>query len=163
MRSTSAAAVRGSTSSTTLPIRASRSRRTASPSAISPVPASQTREKPVESGFLSDYSKLEPGGDDRAQLVYIKPGLSVSAYRAVYVEPVKLHAATTDSDLAELFSLFVFATLSLFLGMVDLKASAGTGADEFVDRGHEPSVERDAEDEAADTRRYLGHTFRRVA
>lgn len=62
----------------------------------------QTREKPVESGFLSDYSKLEPGGDDRAQLVYLKPGLSVAAYRAVWVEPVKLHAATTDSDLAEL-------------------------------------------------------------
>jgi hypothetical protein len=62
----------------------------------------QTREKPVESGFLSDYSKLAPGGDDRAQLVYLKPGLDVSSYRAVRIEPVKLHAASTDSDLAEL-------------------------------------------------------------
>ena len=62
----------------------------------------QTRETPVESGFLSDYSKLAPGGDDRAQLVYLKPGLDVSGYRAVYIEPVKLHAAATDSDLAEL-------------------------------------------------------------
>jgi hypothetical protein len=62
----------------------------------------QTRSEAVESGFLSDYSKLEPGGDDRAQLVYIKPGLSVASYRAVYIEPVKLHAAATDSDLAEL-------------------------------------------------------------
>ena len=62
----------------------------------------QVRSEAVESGFLSDYSKLEPGGDDRAQLLYIKPGLSLAAYRAVTVEPVKLHAATTDSDLAEL-------------------------------------------------------------
>lgn len=62
----------------------------------------QTREKPVESGFLSDYSKLAPGGEDRAQLVYAKPGLDLSSYRAVRVEPVRLHAATTDSDLAKL-------------------------------------------------------------
>jgi hypothetical protein len=62
----------------------------------------QVRSKPVESGFLSDYSKLAPGGDDRAQLVYLKPGLDVSSYRAVRIEPVKLHAATEDSDLEKL-------------------------------------------------------------
>jgi hypothetical protein len=62
----------------------------------------QTREKPVESGFLSDYSKLAPGGDDRARLVYLKPGLDVSSYRAVRIEPVKLHAAAQGSDLAKL-------------------------------------------------------------
>jgi hypothetical protein len=62
----------------------------------------QTREKPVESGFLSDYSKLQPVGEDRAQLVYLKPGLDLSSYRAAWIEPVKLHAAATDSNLAEL-------------------------------------------------------------
>ena len=62
----------------------------------------QTREKPIESGFLSDYSKLQPGGDDRARLLYLKPGLDVSGYRAVRVEPVRLHAAAEDSDLAKL-------------------------------------------------------------
>lgn len=62
----------------------------------------QTREKPIESGFLSDYSKLAPGGDDQAQLVYMKPGLDVSSYRAVRIEPVKLHAAAQDSDLEKL-------------------------------------------------------------
>jgi hypothetical protein len=62
----------------------------------------QTRAKPVESGFLSDYSKLAPGGEDRAQLVFVEPGLELSSYRAVRVEPVKLHAAGTDSDLAKL-------------------------------------------------------------
>jgi hypothetical protein len=55
-----------------------------------------------ESGFLSDYSKLAPGGDDRARLLYIKPGLDLSAYRAVWVEPVKLHASADASDLAKL-------------------------------------------------------------
>jgi hypothetical protein len=62
----------------------------------------QTRDEAVESGFLSDYSKLTPGGDDQAQLVYMKPGLDVQSYRAVRIEPVKLHAASTDSDLAKL-------------------------------------------------------------
>jgi hypothetical protein len=62
----------------------------------------QTREIPAESGFLSDYSKLAPGGDDQAQLVYLKPGLDVSSYHAVRVEPVKLLAAAQDSDLAKL-------------------------------------------------------------
>jgi hypothetical protein len=62
----------------------------------------QTREKPVESGFLSDYTKLAPGGDDRAQLAYFEPGLDLSSYHAVQIEPVRLYAATKDSDLAEL-------------------------------------------------------------
>ena len=62
----------------------------------------QTRGKPAESGFLSDYSKLQPGGDDRAQLLYIEPGLDLSSYRALRLEPVKLYAAAEDSELAEL-------------------------------------------------------------
>lgn len=62
----------------------------------------QTREEPVESGFLSDYSKLQPGGKDRVQLVYLEPGLDVSRYRAVRIEPVKLYATAPDSDLAKL-------------------------------------------------------------
>jgi len=64
----------------------------------------QTRADPVkyESGFLSDYSKLEPGGDDRARLVYMKPGLDVSGYNALQIVPVKLHAAAEGSDLADL-------------------------------------------------------------
>jgi hypothetical protein len=62
----------------------------------------QTRSDAVESGFLSDYSKLAPGGKDRAQLLYIQPGLDVSGYRAIRIEPLKLHAAAEDSDLAKL-------------------------------------------------------------
>jgi len=62
----------------------------------------QTRETPAESGFLSDYSKLAPGGDDRAQLLYIQPGLSLADYQSLKLEPVKLYAGAKDSDLAKL-------------------------------------------------------------
>jgi hypothetical protein len=62
----------------------------------------QTRSDAFESGFLSDYSKLAPGGKDRAQLLYIRPGLDVSSYRAIRIEPVKLYAAAEDSGLAGL-------------------------------------------------------------
>jgi hypothetical protein len=62
----------------------------------------QTRGDAVESGFLSDYSKLAPGGKDRAQLLYIEPGLDVSRYGAVRIEPVKLYASAEGSGLSEL-------------------------------------------------------------
>ena len=62
----------------------------------------QTRGEPEHSGFLSDYSKLAPGGDDRAKLLYIKPALNLAGYRAVRIEPVKLYPAKEGSDLAEL-------------------------------------------------------------
>jgi hypothetical protein len=62
----------------------------------------QTRGTPAESGFLSDYSKLAPGGDDRAQLLYIEPGLSLASYQSLRLEPVKLYAEAEGSDLAEL-------------------------------------------------------------
>jgi hypothetical protein len=62
----------------------------------------QTRSAPNESGFLTDYAKLAPGGKDRAQLLYMKPGLDVSSYRAIRIQPIKLHAATKDSGLGDL-------------------------------------------------------------
>ncbi len=40
-----------------------------------------TGMKTVEkSGFLGDYSQLSPGGDDRAALVYLKPGVDLKPY-----------------------------------------------------------------------------------
>ena len=62
----------------------------------------QTRGEAVESGFLSDYSKLQPGGKDRAQLLYIAPDLDLSGYHAVRIQPLKLHASGKDSSLADL-------------------------------------------------------------
>jgi hypothetical protein len=48
------------------------------------------REEAQTSGFLGDYSQLRPGEDGQAQLVYAKPGLDLSGYRAIRVEPVAL-------------------------------------------------------------------------
>ena len=36
-----------------------------------------------KSVFLHDYSQLEPGDNDQASLVYIKPGLDLSAYNKI--------------------------------------------------------------------------------
>ena len=30
-----------------------------------------------KTGFLSDYSQLKPGGDDRSALYYVKPGVDL--------------------------------------------------------------------------------------
>ena len=34
----------------------------------------------TKTGFLGDYSQLKPGGDDRAALFYIKPGINLKPY-----------------------------------------------------------------------------------
>ena len=40
------------------------------------------------SGFLGDYSQLQPGRGDQAQLVYINPQADFSSYENVIVDPV---------------------------------------------------------------------------
>jgi len=45
--------------------------------------------KTVEkSGFLGDYSQFQPGGDDRAALLYIKPGANFKPYDKLMFERV---------------------------------------------------------------------------
>jgi hypothetical protein len=39
-----------------------------------------------KTGFLSDYSQLQPGGDDRAALVFIKPGVDFKPYTKLMFE-----------------------------------------------------------------------------
>jgi len=39
-------------------------------------------------GFLTDYSQLKPGGEDRAALVYIKPGVDFKAYNKIMFDRV---------------------------------------------------------------------------
>lgn len=61
----------------------------------------QPRGTPVESGFLRDYSQLQPGGDGRARLVYIAPDANFAAYDAVIVDSVTLWPGA-DSKLEKL-------------------------------------------------------------
>ena len=43
-----------------------------------------------ESGFLQDYSQLQPGGDDQAALIYIKPGLDLKPYNKLMFERIQV-------------------------------------------------------------------------
>ena len=42
------------------------------------------------SGFLPDYSILEPGGEDEAALIYIKDGAHIGSYRRMILESVTI-------------------------------------------------------------------------
>jgi hypothetical protein len=48
-----------------------------------------------QSGFLGDYSKLEPGPDGGARLIYENPEASLQSYDKILLEPV---AIWTDGD-----------------------------------------------------------------
>jgi hypothetical protein len=45
-------------------------------------------KKVEKAGFLDDYSQLKPGGEDRAALLYIKPGLDLKPYDKIMFERV---------------------------------------------------------------------------
>jgi hypothetical protein len=44
-----------------------------------------------QSGFLGDYSQLKPGGDDRAAMLYFKPGVNFKQYDSVMFERVTVY------------------------------------------------------------------------
>lgn len=48
----------------------------------------QPRQAPEESGFLGDYSMLEPGKGDQAGLIYIAPDADFGRYDAVLLDSV---------------------------------------------------------------------------
>jgi len=45
-------------------------------------------EKAPRSGFLTDYSLLEPGKEGQARLRYVNPNANWNSYTGIYVEPV---------------------------------------------------------------------------
>jgi hypothetical protein len=45
-------------------------------------------KKVEKAGFLGDYSQLKPGGEDRAALLYIKPGVDLKPYDKIMFERV---------------------------------------------------------------------------
>ena len=59
------------------------------------------------SGFLGDYSRLKPGRDDQAQLVYIDSEADFSGYERVQIEPVEVwqRVGGSDASSGELASL----------------------------------------------------------
>ncbi|MCE9615054.1 MAG: DUF3313 domain-containing protein [Lentisphaerae bacterium] len=53
-----------------------------------------------KSGFLGDYSKLQPGQSGQAQLVYFSPKANWKSYTKVKLDPIRVYA-TKDSDLGK--------------------------------------------------------------
>lgn len=47
----------------------------------------------TKTGFLGDYSMLQPGGEDRAALVYVKPGVDFKPYDKIMFERVLVSLA----------------------------------------------------------------------
>jgi hypothetical protein len=50
------------------------------------------------SGFLDDYSQLNPGRGDQAELVFIDPGADFSPYQKVLIDPVVVWKRTAGAD-----------------------------------------------------------------
>jgi len=57
--------------------------------------------KAVPSGFLGDYSQLRPGTGDEALLVYFNPQADFKKYTGLMIDPIRMYAASPDSDLAK--------------------------------------------------------------
>ena len=51
-----------------------------------------------ESGFLQDYSQLADGGDDRAALIYSKPGVDFKQYNKLMFERVTIYLSPTAKE-----------------------------------------------------------------
>jgi len=67
-------------------------------------------------GFLKDYSQLQPGEGEQAQLVFVRPGVPFVDYDAILVDPVTIWrseglyiAYVPDEDLKELADRFELA------------------------------------------------------
>ena len=54
------------------------------------------------SGFLKDYSQLQPGKDDQALLVYVDPKANFKQYTKIMLDPVVVYAAAADSKLRQM-------------------------------------------------------------
>ena len=52
---------------------------------------------PEFSGFLGDYSLLQPGGEGQALYRYVAPGVNWSQYNAVMIDPVTFWAGSDSS------------------------------------------------------------------
>ena len=50
----------------------------------------QSKGTPEPSGFLGDYSQMQEGLKDRANLYYIKPGVDWNKYTKVWIKPIEL-------------------------------------------------------------------------
>jgi hypothetical protein len=69
--------------------------------AVSCTTTHQTDSISKPSGFLKDYSMLEPGNEDQAQMRYIKTGVNWSQYTKIMIDKIEVWASD-DSGIREL-------------------------------------------------------------
>ncbi len=86
------------------------------------------------SGFLGDYSLLQEGEGDQAQLIYIKPGVEWSSYTRLMIDPITVYAipgnplAELPKDQLHALANYLHATLREQLGQdYALVTAAGPG------------------------------------
>jgi hypothetical protein len=88
--------------------------------ALAACSAQTTRQAPAvnASGFLGDYSRLQPGGPGRALLVYRAPDVNIAAYDKLILDPVTVWRppgatdAVSRADLQRLADLLYGMLLS---------------------------------------------------
>lgn len=68
-------------------------------------------------GFLGDYSQLKKGGDNEAQLIYIRPGVNWTQYNKVIIDPITVYAipgnplAKLPKDQLNALASYLYATV----------------------------------------------------
>ncbi|WP_206998916.1 DUF3313 domain-containing protein [Trinickia mobilis] len=78
-------------------------------------------EKAPKSGFLSDYSLLQPGKEGQVRLRYVNPNTNWNSYTGIFIEPV---AFITDADAhvdpkdEQVLSTYYYNTLKTHLSEV---------------------------------------------
>ena len=83
------------------------------------------------SGFLGDYSQMEKGASDRANLVYFRPGVNWKKYTKIWMKPIELWKSDDPKShmnkispenrqkLIDLFHTALYNTLSVNYGIVE--------------------------------------------
>jgi hypothetical protein len=93
-------------------------------------PLSDIQSAP-HSGFLTDYSLLQPGKEGQAALRYVNPNANWSSYTGIYVEPVVFigdASAHVDPKDQEVLSTYYYNALKTHLSTVlPLVDQAGPG------------------------------------
>ena len=78
-------------------------------------------EKASKSGFLTNYSLLQPGKEGEARLRYVKPDTDWASYTGIFVEPVVFisdaHSNINATD-QQVLSSYYYSTLKTHLSTV---------------------------------------------
>lgn len=78
-------------------------------------------QKAPQTGFLSDYSLLQPGKEGQARLVYIKPNVDWHSYTGIFIEPVVFIADAgthVDAKDQQVLSSYYYNTMKTHLSDV---------------------------------------------